>query len=591
MAVVSGAWSGDVVVKRMQNLIATMTFLCAAATGGAQQMVVTVQDSLARTPVVAAIVTATDQANGTRVYALTNEAGRVTLRLPNTGSWAASVRRIGIVPKSATAIRVESGSSLSVLFSVANLRFSLPRVRVTAKAGVCGRAPVGIDRTSALWEQVTLALRSSALTRGDSALVPPLRARLRERLREKDMTLLASYVVKEGEGASRPFFAADPDSLARFGYVRMDADSMVNFYAPDEIAMLSEAFVRTHCFTTPAVETNPAWAELEFRPIPRRSVPEVAGVAYVDTITGELRRIVFRYVNTAEFMPKTAMHVGGDVSLRRLAEGRWIVSDWTIRMPVMVRSTWGTLRILLGYRESGGTAMPEPEAVADSVELDAQLVARLSERDSLAHVSRPGFLSRVLTNADTSIRAIVRPRGLERRPLHFVSARTVEARTHFARYRAEGGGYFLDSAAIAKRGAEGVYELLLGAPGMTSLRVPDDMSGPNEYQDILLSREWRLGALLPMMLMPTSKKGVGGVAQCFPKMYIDARDVPLSIAELKQLRTVQIATLQIFPPDTQVLLGRRFGHLLFYGENTFSKNLCGLVHLQSYIDYPPAGLK
>ncbi len=561
------------------TLVAIAVALCAAVDARAQQLVVTVRDSLARTPVAAAIVTATDQANGTRVYALTNTDGRAAIRLPNAGTWTASVRRIGIVPKAGAVVVVEQGDIARITLDAANLRFTLPRVRVTAKAGVCGRAPSGIDRTSALWEQVTLALRSSALARGDSSQSPRLRVRLYERARDLDLTLVWSTVVKTGEGTKRPFFAADPDSLARFGYVRSDPGGMIAYYAPDEIVMLSDAFVRTHCFGTPLVDANPALAELEFKPAPRQRVPDVAGVAYVDTVTGELRRIVFRYVNGSELIPKGATRSGGEVVLRRLEDGQWIVTDWTIRMPDLLKVEWQKRRTLVGYREHGGATITDDDAILDSLEL----VAVLSVRDSLARLRASRDTSQVVTSADTSIRAFARTVLLSGRRIYFISARKVEARMHFARYRAEGGGFFLDSAAIAETGTKTVHELLMAAPGMLAFRVPADVDTPGRNQDVLLAREWRSGTTLPMMRTRSSTTDASGGALCFPRTYLDYRAVPLSITEQQQLRAVQIATVQIYPPDTDAPLKRRFGDHL---DVEFFGNKCGLIHMQSYVDYP-----
>ncbi len=570
--------NGDAVLKRMRNVIATGVFMGAAADGGAQQLVVTVRDSSLRTPVVAAMVTATDQANGTRAYALTNAEGRVNIRLPNPGSWKASVRRIGIVPKSAATVAVARGATVPVQLDVANFRFTLPRVRVAAKAGVCGRAPSGIDRTSALWEQVTLALRSSALARSDSVQSRRLRVRLHERFRDKDLAPISSHVVRVGDGTSRPFFSADTDSLARFGYIRSEPDSMLAYFAPDEVVMLSDAFVRTHCFRTPSADADAALAELEFQPIPRRRVPDIAGVAYVDTASGELRRIVFRYVGAAAFIPKEATHAGGEVSLERLPSGQWIVSDWTIRMPEIVRSSWLTTRTLAGYLESGGSTLSADEARADSL----AFLQQLSERDSLARLRGPGDSARVMTNADPSIRRIISPASRAGVPLFFVSARTVEARTRFAQRRAEGEGVFFDSAGIAALGAKTVHELILRVPDVRSFRVPHDMTGPTSDQDLLLAPEWKPGAELPMMALPASGDVFARPALCFPKVLLDRRFTTLSVAELKQLRAVQIATMEVYDADTMMAKASRV-----IGLNIFSGNVCGRIQLQTYIDYPP----
>jgi hypothetical protein len=402
--------------------------------------------------------------------------------------------------------------------------------------------------------------------------------RLHERFRDKDLAHISSHVVSVGDGTGRPFFAADPDSLARFGYIRSEPDSMLAYFAPDEVVMLSDAFIQSHCFRTPAVDADAALAELEFRPVPRRRVPDVAGVAYVDTLSGELRRIVFRYVGAAAFVPTEATHAGGEVTLQRLPSGQWIVSDWTIRMPEIVRSSWLTTRTLAGYLESGGSTLSAEEARADSL----TFLQQLSERDSLARLRGPGDSARVMTNADPSIRQIISPASRAGVPLFFVSARAVESRTRFAQRRAQGEGVFLDSAGIAALGANTVHDLILRVPGVRSLRVPHDMTGPTSDQDLLLAPEWRPGVELPMMAFPASGDVLARPALCFPKILLDRRFTTLSVAELKQLRAVQIATMEVYDADTKMAKASRV-----IGLNIFSGNACGLIQLQTYIDYPP----
>jgi hypothetical protein len=557
-------------------LVAFAVALCTAVDARAQQLVVTVRDSLARTPVAAAIVTATDLANGTRVFALTSDSGSAVLRLPNAGEWSTAVRRIGIVPRATPAIRVDAGESVAVVLSVANLRFTLPGVRVTATAGVCGRAPSGGDRAATLWEQVTLALRSSALTRGDSIRGPRLRVTLFERYLSTDLALRSSRVIREGGGGARPFFAADPDSLARFGYVRADPDGMISYFAPDETVLLSDAFVRTHCFRTPDVDANPALAELEFHPVPRRSVADVAGVAYVDTASGELRRIVFRYVNTGVLIPRSATNAGGEVSLRRLGNGQWIVSDWAIRMPQVIGRSWADVRTVTGYRETGGATVP----ASDERPGDVAGNAPVTSQDTLPMLGDTDQPRRIATSRDTSIRAVIASAALQNRPLRFVAARTVEARSRFAQHRKERQGIFFDSAAIAVRGATSVFDLVSGAPGVSSFHVPDDQPGPPNVSDRFLAAEWRPGAELPMMTIPTAAPEAAVTRLCYPKIFLDARSAPLAVGELRQLRAVQIATMEIYPPNSRAAMTSRITESV-----TFDGNRCGLIQLWSYVDY------
>lgn len=340
-----------------------LVFIAACATGSAaahaQVLRVEVSDSARGGGIVGALVTATQPANGARSDALTNDRGIATLRLPTAGRWSVSVRRIGIAPRALNDVTVDAGVTTSITIRMPAIRQLLPTVRVRASA--CGSSPQGTDRTSVLWEQITLALRASVLSRGDSAGMIALR--FTEQIRELSPSLeeRSRQVVRSGIGVGRIYSAADPDTLAEHGYVVEEANGGRQYFAPDEVVFLSDAFERTHCFDTPDVDADPAFAELRFRPAARGRVSDVEGTALVDTLTGELRRIDFRYVMPAQRFPVAAKHAGGTVELRRLSNGRWIVSNWAIRMPVFRVSALTASIVLSGYREVGGTVTPVSE--------------------------------------------------------------------------------------------------------------------------------------------------------------------------------------------------------------------------------------
>ena len=327
---------------------------CCGANAQAQRLVVDIRDATLKSGVAGAVITVVEQRTGARVFGLANESGRASLKLPAAGAWAVSVRRIGIVPSGAAAVHVDTAQTVSVSIAVTSTRFTLPSVRVTAVAGSCGRAPRGDDRTSALWEQVTLALRASTLTRAETVAAPALRVQMFERVLDRSRKRLKEQPLRSGTGAGRPFFAADPDSLARFGYVRRERDGSFHYFAPDEVVLLSESFVKTHCFDSPASDADPRLAELRFRPVPDRTLPDVAGTAFVDTTTGELRRIEFRFVNVDQLFNSGRPEAGGDVALRQLRNGQWIVSDWTLRMPTFLRVPWRAESTVAGYRAASG---------------------------------------------------------------------------------------------------------------------------------------------------------------------------------------------------------------------------------------------
>ncbi len=324
----------------------------------AQVVRVELRDSVTGTVVVGALVSALDSAGESRADALSNDLGIVTLRVPTAGAWTLRVRRIGISPLLIPDVRIPEKGLTTVPLNIVAIRQQLLGVRVTADAGTCGHAPSGNDRAGVLWEQISLALRVSMLTQHDSTAAPSLQ--IVENVRDLDASMVerAVRVTRTGIGASRPYTADDPDSLATLGYVRRSIDGTFKFFAPDETVLLSDAFARTHCFSTPKADDDPSLAELRFRPAHGRSIADVEGTVFVDTLSGELRRIEFLYVVSQSLLPTNARHAGGDVSLLHLQNGQWIVASWAIRVPLFARIGATPRFLLRGYQETGGIVDP-----------------------------------------------------------------------------------------------------------------------------------------------------------------------------------------------------------------------------------------
>lgn len=339
---------------------ALLVLACAGSVAARAQVVrITLRDSSTAAPVVGALVSAIDSAGQVRADGLSSSSGVVTLRLPFPGSWAIGIRRIGVQPRTLPRIVVADGATVPLEVPLQSLRYQLPAVRVSANS-VCGRRPDAGDRVGVLWEQVTTALRSAVLSRGDTATLPLMRItefrrELGINLDEKKATVLA-----DGFGTGRPFSAADADSLERLGYVRPEPDSTITYLAPDENILLSEGFLRTHCFTAPFTDGDEL-AELRFKPVRGRRVPDVEGTLFVEAESGALRSIEFRYVAKRELVSREAKHAGGSVFLLRLPNGRWIVNYWVIRMPLYGRLPGMFKAGVIGYVERGGSVEP-PDA-------------------------------------------------------------------------------------------------------------------------------------------------------------------------------------------------------------------------------------
>ena len=313
---------------RAASFACTAASLCCAPLARAQFVRVELRDSSSAAVVSGALVSASDSTGQRRADGLSGDAGVVTLRLPAAGTYTITIRRIGVRPRQVPGVVVDAGSTRTLALTLTSVQQLLPSVRVVAR-NTCGRAPEGNDRTGALWEQISLALRAATITQRE-------------------------VVTRDTQGAGRLVQADDPDTLAASGYVRRDADGRTSYYAPDEQVLLSDAFLATHCFSAPMPNANALLAELRFQPVRGRRVADVEGTAYVDVHSGELRQISYRYVASRALMPVNAEHAGGDVFLRRLLNGAWIVNRWSIRMPIVGRSLAGSQLVLRGYREMAG---------------------------------------------------------------------------------------------------------------------------------------------------------------------------------------------------------------------------------------------
>lgn len=323
-----------------------------ARTGAAQVIRVELRDSAGGAPVVGALVAALDTLGIVRVERLSDASGVTLLRMPSAGTWSVRLRRIGLRPQQVTGVIVRDAQTTPVLVRMASAPPTLRAVRVTGGA-ICGRAPAGADRAAALWETLTFALRASVVTREDSTgSTLMLRTTSRERELGADGAVLSERVTGVTLDRGRSLNAANPDTLAEYGYVRRDPDDgSVVFFAPDESVLLSHSFITTHCFEVPARDSSPDLAELRFKPIRGRSTPDIEGTVHIDAESGELRTIRFRFVGGPGFFPAPAARAGGFVGMQRLADGRWIVSSWALRMPRFTTVEGTSLIRVAGYRE------------------------------------------------------------------------------------------------------------------------------------------------------------------------------------------------------------------------------------------------
>jgi hypothetical protein len=525
----------------------------------AQEVRLSVRDSLSRAPVPRVLVTARDSGKTVQVNGLTNDRGQLVLRLPSAGRWTLSMRRIGLEPRTRVVETALDNDVVSVDVLMRPAGFTLPATRVVASAGSCSRASSSHDRTSALWEQVTLALQASVTAERDRTDATTLRAVGYDRELDRTLLVVSETPVQVRRGIGRPFAALHPDSLATHGYIRPEADQNLRYFAPDAIALLSPAFERTHCFDTPARDADPSLAELRFRPAPSQRSPDIEGTAFVDVTSGALRRIAFRYVNADGLFPDGTLHAGGEVRFDLQPDLEWIVSAWSIRMPRMVRVAWARGPRLTGYHEVGGV-VDTPAGGAPAAE------GRLTTRVASAPVA--------LENSAAPAKSRKRPPGPSDKVV--VGGRQIvefprpgsgspDWRLAFQERRRLGPGVFLDSTALALVASGTALDVVQQIESIRLFVVPDGVPAPPRDSDIDLAEGWAAGALLPVMIPVGAQPNKG---QCTVKLFLDGERT--TAAAMRRVAGSTIGGLEFFASPRDVPVGfRRSG------------NTCGTVVLWS----------
>lgn len=367
----------------------------------AQQLRVTVIDSANGRPVPGAIISIL-RSDGTRGAAvLGNELGIAILpviRDEGREQLRLLIERVGYA--SASTLIQLSATPRSIEVQLAQRPLLLPTIAIKDRRTCVGNPTESADAAS-LWEEIRKALTATVVSARQSADWKIWRY---TRALDLSLRVLSESTSFRTATLATPFVTASPDELSQHGFVR-DTAGERTYYAPDAEVLLSESFVRTHCFGV----RRPAGAEplygLSFQPSGNRRITDVAGVLWIEKATGQLRWMDYHYVTGASSDGQIA---GGQIHFTGLPNGQWIVERWYIRMPALalIPRRQLTARLsaqqrdsLVGYREEGGWL------VVPAVSTESAVSARLTGviYDSLRWAPLAGVRVRLLGTATETV--------------------------------------------------------------------------------------------------------------------------------------------------------------------------------------------
>lgn len=366
---------------------------------GAQSVDLLIRESSSRSPVSGAIVRLIGT-TGVFAQGLTNEQGRIVLTGSGAGRYRLKVDRIGWSGVLTDPFELRLGETVKRELMMPSRPIELPALIVTGKSA-CNLSGSG-TLTALLWEEIQKALTASVLTQRQAQL--PVHVREFKREVALSGVVLREWVTGSSVVRGRPFGSLPPAVLAQAGFVQASDDS-TTYAAPDADLLLSDAFVGTHCFRV--VPGTGGLVGLEFVPVSGRRVSDVRGTLWVDRAAGELRFLEYTYTGIEGELAHVGL--GGRVEFRRLPTGRWIISYWYTRMPVLAAAPnqpRGNSRpqvALVGFLDRGGRAelAAGPRGSVDRSILSGRIFDSIAGRGlAEALVRVDGHRDSIFTDAD-----------------------------------------------------------------------------------------------------------------------------------------------------------------------------------------------
>jgi len=294
-----------------------------------------VRDSASGDPAAGVLVALVQSASGERRTVLTDEEGRFTIAAPGPGSYSLETKRIGVRSVLSPAFTLTAGEARELSVSVAPVVAVLDAVRISGRS-YCGERVRQGAETATLWEDVRATLTATRLTREGRGF-PVTIASFRRTLDPANFEVRTEERSEQNGVTSNPFVSAPLASLSAHGYIIDGGDGTLVYRAPDVDALLSDTFIRDHCFRA-VLGTNAQTGliGLSFEPTSARRVPDIAGILWIDARTHQLRRLEYRYT-------RPPLDFGGRfpisyIEYARMPSGAWIVQRWAIRMPQVART-------------------------------------------------------------------------------------------------------------------------------------------------------------------------------------------------------------------------------------------------------------
>src|SRR5438445_4073530 len=335
-----------------------VAIVIAGVPAGAQDVRVEVFEAANGKPIIGANVSLYDSAGTIPLGgSFSDQGGRVELRAPGRGSYRIKADKVGF----------DTWTSVQLMLGERVVLVRAGMAPMRAPAPVVGRSETACLQLTGpgtavgdLWGEIKKALSGNAQTEAQGLV--PLDVDLYARGLDRKLGIVSEHAEQRTRISRRPVLGISWDQIDTTR--RGDAASSDVYRAPDAATIVSDQFVRSHCYAAiRGYGPEAGLSGLEFKPARIAGLPELTGVLWLDPKENALRALNFDYVNLP--IPLGIARTTGRVEFQQLPSGQWIVPRWYLRMPRVARVLASDVRSpsvsrdsLVGYQEVGGAARP-----------------------------------------------------------------------------------------------------------------------------------------------------------------------------------------------------------------------------------------
>lgn len=323
-------------------LVAGMLALSCPSAATAQTVRGTLVERGSAVPIPGAFMVLEDSAGVAVSTTLTSTSGTWLLNVPAAGTYRLRADRIGYASAFSEILSIARGESITYRLEADVSPVGLAGLEVEGTDGQCEAMREESLAIHRVWEEARKALAAIVWT-GQQPYFRFDAVHFQRTLDTEGRPTSAVEFEEVRYFGRHPFRSIPARDLVLGGFVQIVSGSL-RYYGPDADVILSNDFLRRHCFQ---LVENGDLVGLVFEPLRDVRVTDISGVMWLDAVSAELRRLDFQYENLDIGVETEGL--GGHVNFVRLPSGAWIVKSWAIRAPLLG---------LTPPRSSGGRPLP-----------------------------------------------------------------------------------------------------------------------------------------------------------------------------------------------------------------------------------------